>query len=253
MPVEPIFFEKPNTGRQELRLQPRLVSWVAAGHPDQIRLEEYLAYVERLVQPRLEELVGGPWSLHLNVQLPASILRLDQRDLDNYLFPLLARLSARTGKRFVSVWGSKQHAETPSICIDPAVPAKAPPRANRWVVVRTTASSESTAYKQQIHDQLVGLDPLGDGPVSMHLSFTVGPGRNWINLWKPTIDALDPILGSIEPERPWHPRDGRITELALHCHVEPEAGDEVQIAVAASAIAQESGMAPHVLQTRTVK
>lgn len=35
----------------------------------------------------------------------------------------------------------------------------------------------------------------GPPPVRMQMSFTVGPGRNWLNLWKPAIDALGKILG----------------------------------------------------------
>ena len=51
-------------------------------------------------------------------------------------------------------------------------------------------------------------------------AIVVGPGRNWTNLWKPTIDALDPLLDRTRPDRDWHPLDGRITELALHVHVD---------------------------------
>ena len=39
---------------------------------------------------------------------------------------------------------------------------------------------------------------------------------NYLNLWKPTIDALGPILGSDSSGREWSPDDGRITELGMH-------------------------------------
>jgi hypothetical protein len=67
----------------------------------------------------------------------------------------------------------------------------------------------------------------------MQLSFTVGSSRNWLNLWKPAIDALDPILGST-PSRSWHPRDGRIIELGLHCRVDHAFSNEVLITIQAT-------------------
>ncbi|GLY89798.1 hypothetical protein Airi02_077270 [Actinoallomurus iriomotensis] len=102
---------------------------------------------------------------------------------------------------------------------------------HRSYSVRTSASSQTTAYKQQIYEQLDHAATLPDGPVSLRLRFSVGPRRNWLNLWKPTIDALGPILGRTAPEKPWHPRDGRIVDLSLHCRVEPSLGNEVAITI----------------------
>lgn len=95
-------------------------------------------------------------------------------------------------------------------------------------------SSRSTAYKEQIHEQVADVDALPEGPVSLQLSFSVGPRRNWLNLWKATIDALDPLLGRTNPDHQWHPRDGRIVELGLHCRVEPLLGNQVAIAIDAA-------------------
>src|ERR1700722_3831985 len=66
------------------------------------------------------------------------------------------------------------------------------------------------------------------------LCFTVGPARNWLNLWKPAIDALDQILGHAPAAGPWSPPDGRIVDLGLHCRVNPSMGNDVLIAIAAS-------------------
>jgi hypothetical protein len=93
----------------------------------------------------------------------------------------------------------------------------------------------STAYKQQIHDQLAHAAVLPDGPVRLELSFTIGPRRNWLNLWKPTIDALDALLGRTHPDRAWHPRDGRITALGLHHTTDPAIRNDVIIAIVAAA------------------
>jgi hypothetical protein len=100
--------------------------------------------------------------------------------------------------------------------------------------VHTTASGSTTAYKQEIHDQLVGATELPMGPVSLQISFIVGPRRNWLNLWKPTIDALDLLHGRTRPDRQWHPRDGRITELGLHCTIDDHLGNDVFMAIATS-------------------
>lgn len=101
------------------------------------------------------------------------------------------------------------------------------------ISVRTTASASTTAYKSQIHDQVAGRSPAPEGPVTLELSFTVGR-RNWLNLWKPTIDALDPLLGPTSAGRDWHPRDGRIVELGLHCTQDPSLGYDVRIDILSS-------------------
>jgi hypothetical protein len=61
--------------------------------------------------------------------------------------------------------------------------------------------------------------------VSAVIGFRRSPSRNWINPWKPTIDALGPLLG--EGDRLWHPRDGAIVDLALHLLVDPELTGEL--------------------------
>ena len=75
--------------------------------------------------------------------------------------------------------------------------------------VRTKTSASSTGYKQQIHDQLEAA-LLPEGSVALELSFAVGPKRNWLSLWKPTIDARGVVLGQAVPGHEWHTPDGRI-------------------------------------------
>ena len=58
------------------------------------------------------------------------------------------------------------------------------------LVARTTASASTLAYKEQIHAAVAGAAELPAGPVRLELAFVVGPGRNWLNLWKQTIDSL---------------------------------------------------------------
>lgn len=79
------------------------------------------------------------------------------------------------------------------------------------VVIVRTPSAKNPNYKEQINAAVADSTELPDGPVRLELSFVVGPNRNWLELWKPTIDALEPLLGRDPSEkRPWNPRDGRI-------------------------------------------
>src|SRR3546814_1560017 len=70
---------------------------------------------------------------------------------------------------------------------------------------------------------------IAPGPVQLQLGYVVGPQRYWTSLWKPTIDALDPLLGRTREDRDWHPKDGRITDLALHVHVDQTLGHDVVV------------------------
>lgn len=140
----------------------------------------------------------------------------------------------------------------------PTVPEGPPVLPVGTLRVQTSASTESTAYKQQIRTQVLdqhGHRPLPDGPVHLEVAFVVGGTRNWLNLWKPTIDALDPILGHDPGGKPWHPLDGRITTLGLHRQVDPDAGHDITLAILAEPAAHRHGradrdFAPVVTQVR---
>jgi hypothetical protein len=117
--------------------------------------------------------------------------------------------------------------------VERAVPALTSDLPGVRLDLSTDRSSSTTAYKQQMFDQLRGAEPLPEGPVSLQVAFTVGARRNWLNLWKPTIDAMEQLLGRSHPERPWHPRDGRIVDLGLHHVVDPTLGNDVRISIIA--------------------
>ncbi|WP_432506687.1 hypothetical protein [Kineococcus arenarius] len=235
MQPAPVFFDEPDGELIELRIAPRLASWMASGHPDQVRLEKFLVHAEDELLPRLAQL-PDPVALRLDVGLEDRVDLLEQHDLDNYAFPLAVRLTQASGRQLSCVWVTKRHAATSAVGVQQAVTRNAPSTAGQWVQVRTTASASTTAYKQQIHDQLCAAVALPEGPVAMEVSFTVGPRRNWLNLWKPTIDALEALLGRSLPERAWHPRDGRIVRLGLHHHVDAAHGHDVSIAIAAAVL-----------------
>lgn len=212
----------PQSEPRRLKVRPRLASWMAANHPDQVRLHAYLRYVTDLVSAPAGEL-----AVRLDVGLPRDLDLLDQRDLDNYLQPVATRLSPTV----TSFWATKSHQFPSLLRVEPARPADSPEVHAR---VTTMAAGDSKKYKEQVRDAVAGLDVLEDGPVGLEIAFVVGPKRNWLNLWKPTIDALGPVLGSARPSKPWHPCDGRIVRLGLHNRVDPQLGNQVRIALHAN-------------------
>ena len=219
------WFARPESNALQLRSGPLLASWDKANHPAQIRLQSYLDDTEKLLaSSRIE----GPWALRLDVGLPADRDLLEAADLDNYAFPLACRLG---DAGLVSVWCTKQHGHESFVRIDAALEVSPP--STGLLKVKTTASASTVAYKEQIHDAVVGATEIPVGPVRLEISFVVGPRRKWWNLWKQTIDSLDPILGRTDPKRAWHPRDGRITELGMHATVDPALGYDVLIGITA--------------------
>lgn len=215
-----------------LRMTPRLASWDAAASVSQARLAAYLSDTEQLMEPVLRAL-RSPWTLRLDVGLPEGKDLLDVADLDNYLYPLaryLTRPAGLVAGVLVSAWCTKKHADQSLIRAEPARPVAGP--TGGVYSVRTTAAASTTAYKRQIRNAVSGATEMQAGGVRLEISFLVG-NRNWLNLWKATIDALDPLLGRTRESRDWHPRDGRITELGLHLANDSMLGYDVGIMIEA--------------------
>ena len=223
------WFARPEIEPLQLRHTARPACWEKADHPEQKRLQAYLGDTEDLVGGSR---VAGPWALRLDVGAPATrdLLR-DVADLDNYALPRAERIN---DSDLVSVWCTKQHHkhEQSFVRIDAAREVGPP---SDVLVVRTTASSTSPEYKDQIKASVADHGVVPDGPVRLELSFVIG-NRGWLGLWKPTIDALDPILGRTFADHPYHPRDGRITELGMHLAVDRTLGYDVLIGIAATPV-----------------
>jgi hypothetical protein len=241
-PAWPTRFLRPSSEPIRLPLRPRLASWDRSDHPGQIELERFLTATAELLLPRINDL-PDPLALRLDVGLVGATPLLDAHDLDNYLYPLATRLARLSGRQFTTVWATKQHGSESFVRVEQAVDDRTPGDFATVRLLNVHATGTSPAFKQQIYDQLVGLNPVADGPVGLHLAFVIPTGRNWAALWKPAIDSLDPLLGRTRPDRDWHPRDGRIVELALHRHVRDDANRWVTIAIGATAVpSQVSGM-----------
>ena len=202
MTTEAKFFLRPEGEPSALGTPLRLASWNVAGHPDQVRLTAALDHAEEVLAPTLKQLTG-PLALRLDVGLQVPLL--DAHDLDNYALPLAHRLTTMHSLDLVSVWATKTSADTSHIRCEAATHAAQPGPFDYRATVRTTASASTTAYKEQVSDRLTGAEELPPGPIALELAFVVGPTRNWLNLWKPTIDALYRLLGRTYPDRDWHP------------------------------------------------
>ena len=240
-----------------LRSTPRLSGWNRSGESGGARLTRSLGYSEHLLVPRLEA-SPGPVALRFDVGLPRAVRLLDERDLDNYLLPLTARLESLSPQPVVSVWGGKRYADETTLRIEPAVQAPPPVENPEQSVVlrfrtRVIGARDDfkEAFRQEVHalvaERMAGRVLLPDGPVVLELSFVVGPARDWLDLWWSTIDALGPLLGQLPAHPAFHPRDGRIVDLGLHRTVDPDLGDDVVVALRAT-----PGWLPPVPQTGTL-
>jgi hypothetical protein len=99
-----------------LEVAPVLASWDKAGSPSQQRLAGFLAAAQEALSPQLSGLTSG-LALRLDVGLQTSVDVLAERDLDNYLYPLVSYLSKPHGgsdevvaRAFVSAFATKGHA-----------------------------------------------------------------------------------------------------------------------------------------------
>ena len=210
---------RPGGRRTRLAVRPALASWERPSHPDQVKLKRSLEHVTELAQPAMDQ--DGPLALELFVGLTEGRLLTHDRDLDNYLYPVLNRLGHA---RFAAAFGSKRRQDDSTIAVGPTTPIA--PRRSPDLVVSPTGTYEKREWILQIERACAHaspLDPYGNGPIRLVIAYDLGPSRNWTSLWKPTIDGLGPLLGTVIRPKKIHddPRDGRITDLEFHQTVDP--------------------------------
>lgn len=219
-------YRRPEIPGVELQLAPVLESWNARGHPDQLRLDAFLDEAETAVALFPTE---ASLALELQVGLPPSRpLTSGGGDLDNYLFPIARRLGAT---RFDAVFATKRHAAASTLGVSQARPVAAQRKPN--MVVRTTASASTRAWKQQVRDacaMAVPVEPIQDA-VSIDIEFRLSPDRNWSTVWKPAIDSLGPLLGVPDSRRPFTPSDDRIVRLGFHHSLDASVGCDIELSL----------------------
>ena len=190
-----VVYRRP-VGVMRQSVKPQLASWDRAGHPSQVKLARFLAYVDALAGPVLAS-VDGRVAAELIVGFSDGSSLIDGgHDLDNYLFPVAQRLGPQ---RVAAIFGRKIYGPS-SLAVGPAQPATA--ETSPQFSTRMAGSCERRAWKQELHDRLavqaVTIDP---GPVGLNIALTTGPGRNWASLWKPLIDAFGPCWENTPPGR----------------------------------------------------
>lgn len=235
------WYAPPNGASIELAAPPRLASWDRSTSPNQGALGAYLKAAEDQLRPHLAAL-NRPWALELKVGLPDTVDLLAAADLDNYLYPLVRYLTRPGGTAppdLVSVRATKRHDTTSTIRVGPVTAAAAPARVYAG---RTTTSVDKVQFKEQVRDIVSVGALMPEGAIHLEVSYRVGT-RNWLNLWKPTLDALGPLLGITSTARPWHPSDGRITRLGLHVTHDPALRYVVGVQVSAQVDRVEQGQA----------
>ncbi len=219
-------------------VRPLLASWDAKASHAQQEMRQYLDDVATHLKPVIGVRTDLFLSLDIDVRARA---RLEKHyDLENYLYPLVNHLGHR---HFVLATARKWAAD------DAAAPMPYRERAHAtlrvgiahigaalddsWqhVAIPMGPGPERKEWKQTLRTQITaGVSRAPDGPLAVHLAWRAAPTRNWSALWKPTGDALGPILGGPDA-RPFCPNDDRIVALHLHRNDDSRLGHKLQIGV----------------------
>jgi len=213
--------------RQLEGFTPLLASWEKNSHPAQIRLREYLDAVTSQMLPLPDDV---PLFLHLDVDVEDSMRLLHHYDLENYLTPLFGSRWLPSSK-FHLVTAKKSVGGGSRITWGLAVPADLDDEAWSHFSFDAGQGTSKPQWKQRIRNALssAGRSPLPPGPVKVRLAWCCADQRNWSSLWKPTGDAMEPVLGCKDPRRPYHLNDDRIVDLELHRNVDNKLGFNVVV------------------------
>ncbi len=208
--------------------KPLLASWNANSDPAQIALQRYLDDIEQNLSP-LPQTPGLFLHMVIDVKNPEHLLY--HHDLDNYLYPVVYRLGA---SRFSMVSAIKRIGGGSYLQIGQTQPGNAFSEKVGWASFQHNTGRVSTVkseWKAGIRDKLKTrqIYPLQPGAVDIQLVWKCSTRRNWIALWKPTIDAMGPVLGEPDTRRPFHPNDDRIVSLKLHLNTDDSPGWSVDI------------------------
>lgn len=205
-----------------------LATWDSGAHPSQIRMKAYLAQLDAQLRPRLDGAEGALY-VAIDAVVPAGRDLLHHYDLENYLTPVAHRLRdlpivlasatkrITQGKSRVSIGSAQRGIEIE----------------NGWQSF-SSVCAPGPAWKAKLRSDLLasGVTALAPGPVEAHLAWGCNQhARSWINLWKPTGDAMGPILGEPTPRYPYNPADDRIISLDLHLDRRDSNGYEFEVSM----------------------
>jgi len=217
-----------NTLKRVEVVRPLLASWERKTHPAQVRLQAYLEELASAVEP----LPRPPARLFLHMDIDAEEpgRLLHHHDLENYLTPVVSHLGA---DRFQLVSARKRVGGGSQLLVGSVRPVDQLAASEGWehFACCAGAGTQTKGWKANLRAALAASRPEGllPGPVEVHLAWRCSPRRNWVWLWKPTLDAMGPVLGEPDPQNPFNPADDRVVYLALHCSVDAMAGHSVDV------------------------
>lgn len=215
---------------REVRIAtPLLACWESKTHPAQIRLQAHLSELKAQLGD-LDSL--GPHlglEYHVDVEIEERLQR--HYDLENYLTPIVAALGSH---RFRHVAARKSIGTGSRLMLGSTKVKPFPPN-SEWSHFnhKMSGSVQSKNWKADLREAInrAGVQAVEPGPVAVEMLWAVDPTRNWVNLWKPTGDAMGPILGYVGDANPFSPQDDRITVLGLHLHHDPHIGFDVDVSL----------------------
>jgi hypothetical protein len=207
---------------------PLLASWEKSTHPSQIRLRAYLSEIVGALSPLPSD---GPLFLHLDTDVQDSARLLRHYDLENYLTPLFGARWLPPSK-FVLVSARKYVGGGSRIACGIAKPLIAPDEQD-WSHFSINAGRGAAhhEWKERIRSGLAASNPIPipPGPARVRIAWRCAASRNWCTLWKPTGDAMGPVLGTANPDRPYQLNDDRIVNLELHRQVDESLNHDVVV------------------------
>lgn len=208
-------------------ITPLLASWNANANPEQIKVQRYLDDLQAAVGILPND--AGPLFLHMAIDVKSPERLVRHHDLENYLFPIVYRFGA---SHFSLVSATKGVGGGSTLRIGRANLLGLSPSLDGWGHFSHHAGSGAMKkeWKAGIRDALIRsrVQRLPPGPVAVHLAWRCSSQRNWAQLWKPTGDAMGPVLGE-SAHNPFSPADDRIVSLGLHWHADDSMGHNVDV------------------------
>jgi len=210
-------------------IEPLLASWEHKEHPSQIRLRCYLddvcSKVGELPTDRALFL-----ELRVDVRDPQKLTR--HYDVENYLTPLFGT-SWFDHRQFPLVHGTKCVGGGSSLTVGEIQTESSAILGASWQHLATNAGKSPTlkSWKERLNEYVAssGVNEIPDGQtIEFHMAWRCSTRRNWVWLWKPTGDALSPILGYNGDNR-FNPNDDRITSLTFHRFDDNSVGNDVYV------------------------
>jgi hypothetical protein len=209
-------------------IRPVLASWDAKTHPSQVRLQAFLLQITTELGSHAG--AGDPLYLHLDVNVEDKRNLLRHHDLENYLTPLVGGLGAR---KFVLASATKSVGGGSRLVLGRALDGADLQRRAGWhsFSCEAGAGAQRKSWKEGLRTSLrdAGVEKMPDGPVEVQLAWRCSPSRNWVWLWKPTGDAMGPVLGEPDGMNPFNPADDRIVSLVLHLNADPHMKHDVRV------------------------